>query len=56
VWNSRAGSGTRSLEYRYTDLDSIGGKVWVNDWDYVKNSVDQDIQQINLVFKYRFGM
>lgn len=45
-----------SIEYRYTDLDSIGGKVWVNDWDYVRHSVDQDIQQVNLVFKYRFGM
>jgi outer membrane immunogenic protein len=45
-----------SIEYRYTDLDSIGGKVWIDDFDYVKHSVDQDIQQVNLVFKYRFGM
>lgn len=45
-----------SIEYRYTDLDSISSKTWINDYDYVKHSVDQDIQQINLVFKYRFGM
>jgi len=45
-----------AIEYRYTDLDSVSGKVWVNDWDYVKHSVDQDVQQVNLIFKYRFGM
>lgn len=45
-----------SIEYRYTDLDSVSATAWVNDTDYFKAKVDQDIQQVNLVFKYRFGM
>jgi outer membrane immunogenic protein len=45
-----------AIEYRYTDLDSVSATAWVNDSDYFKAKLDQDIQQINLVFKYRFGM
>ncbi|MBL8907581.1 MAG: outer membrane beta-barrel protein [Rhizobiales bacterium] len=44
-----------SIEYRYTDLDSVSATAWNGD-DYWKAKIDQDIQQINLVFKYRFGM
>ncbi|MFO0994226.1 MAG: outer membrane beta-barrel protein [Hyphomicrobiales bacterium] len=44
-----------SIEYRYTDLDSVSATVEGDDYDYVKGKVDQDIQQVNLVFKYRFG-
>lgn len=44
-----------AIEYRYTDLDSVSATVWDGD-DYYRAKVDQDIQQVNLVFKYRFGM
>jgi outer membrane immunogenic protein len=44
-----------AVEYRYTDLDSVKATVWDGD-DYWRSKIDQDIQQINLVFKYRFGM
>jgi len=45
-----------SIEYRYTDLDSIGTNVWIDNDEFFRAKVDQDIQQVNLVFKYRFGM
>ncbi len=44
-----------SIEYRYTDLNSVKATVWDGE-NYWRAKVDQDIQQVNLVFKYRFGM
>jgi outer membrane immunogenic protein len=44
-----------AIEYRYTDLDSVTAKGWFEDSEYWKAKVDQDIQQVNLIVKYRFG-
>ncbi|WP_421695928.1 outer membrane protein [Aestuariivirga sp.] len=44
-----------SIEYRYTDLDAITATVRDGS-DYYRTRVDQDIQQVNLVFKYRIGI
>ena len=47
-----------AIEYRYTDLDSVSATYW-NDYCCGSESwtakVDQDIQQVNLIVKYRFG-
>jgi opacity protein-like surface antigen len=50
-----------AIEYRYTDLDTLSTLAWYDagvgehfdeEWT---GKVDQDIQQINLIVKYRFG-
>jgi hypothetical protein len=44
-----------AVEYRYTDLDAVTATVQDGS-DYYKARVNQDIQQVSLVFRYRFGM
>jgi len=43
-----------AIEYRYIDLDSVSAAVQDED-DYFKFKVDQDIQEVMLTVKYRFG-
>jgi hypothetical protein len=51
LWNTVS----TAIEYCNTDLDSVSAAVWDGD-DYYRAKVDQDIQQVNLVFKYRLGI
>jgi opacity protein-like surface antigen len=50
-----------AIEYRYTDLDSVSATHWnayeggdPGDESWTAK-IDQDIQQVNLIVKYRFG-